>query len=87
VISAWNQATLELQYVGRRLTVAGERLSDYLKTNLILRMKEAALGTDATIRVNNVFDISYEDAVSTEYLQTKIRQDGRNFVLALTHRF
>ena len=87
VVSAWNQATLELQYVGRRLTVADERLSDYLKTNLILRMKEAALRTDVTIRVNNVFDISYEDAVSTEYLQTKIRQDGRNFVLALTHRF
>jgi outer membrane receptor protein involved in Fe transport len=40
-----------------------------------------------TVRVNNVFDISYEDAVSTEFLQTRIRQDGRTFVLALTHRF
>ena len=87
VLSAWNQVTAELQYVGRRLTAADEWLGDYLKTNLILRMREAALRTDVTVRVNNVFDISYEDAVSTEFLQTRIRQDGRNFVLALTHTF
>jgi iron complex outermembrane receptor protein len=87
VRSAGNQATLELQYVGRRLTVADEWLTDYLKTNLSLRAREAVFRTDVTVRVNNVFDISYEDAVSTEFLQTRIRQDGRTFVLALTHRF
>ncbi len=87
VKSAWNQATLELQYVGKRLTFADAWLSDYLKTNLILSLKEAAFRTDVTLRVNNVFDISYEDAVSTEYLQTKIRQDGRAFVLALSRGF
>ena len=87
VLSARNQVTTELQYVGRRLTVADERLSDYLKTNLILRVREATFRTDVMVRVNNVFDVSYEDAVSTEFLQTKIRQDGRNFVLALTHTF
>jgi len=87
VLSAWNQATLELQYVGERLTFADEWLSGYLKTNMILNVEQAAFRTDLTIRVNNVFDVAYEDAVSTEYLQTKISQDGRTFVLALTHRF
>jgi len=78
--------TTELQYVGERVTVVGERLGDYLKTNAVFHAREVVPRVDVTARINNLFDIQYEDACSTEFLQTKLPQDGRSFVLKLTYR-
>ncbi|MCX5799959.1 MAG: TonB-dependent receptor [Candidatus Eisenbacteria bacterium] len=86
ILSGNEYVSAEVRYVGKRFTTSREELDPYVSTNLILFMKDLLPHIEITAKVNNVFDVSYEDPCSTEYFQTRIPQDGRSFFLKLTYR-
>jgi iron complex outermembrane receptor protein len=86
LLSKKNYLSAEVRYVGKRLTTSREELDSYISTNLILFVSELLPHMEITAKLNNVFDVSYKDPCSTEYLQTKLPQDGRGFFLKLTYR-
>lgn len=82
--------TGEVQYIGKRLTVSEEEeewLDPYLVTNLILFSRGLLPNLEITAKVNNLFDKSYADPCSTEFKQTKIPQNRRNFLLKIGCKF
>lgn len=81
--------TGEVRYTGKRLTVSEEEewLSSYLVTNLILFSQKLLPNMEITVKINNLFNESYADPCSTEFEQTKIPQDRRNFLLKVGYKF
>lgn len=77
----------ELQYVGPRLTLAGNRTKDVVLANLTLFSHDLIKGLDASASVYNLFDTSYGDPGAAEHVQDTIQQDGINFRFKLTYRF
>lgn len=80
--------TTEFQYMGKRLTVKeGEWLDSYLSTNLILFNNNLRPDMEVTLKVNNLFNESYADPASDSYKQTRIPQNGRNYLLKIGYKF
>lgn len=81
--------TGEVQYTGERLTVSEEKewLDSYLMTNLILFSQKLLPNMEITAKINNLFNESYADPCSTEFEQTKIPQNRRNFLLKAGYKF
>ncbi|MEW5767311.1 MAG: TonB-dependent receptor [bacterium] len=80
--------TGEVQYMGKRLTVSEEEewLSPYLVTNFSLFSRGLLPNMEITAKVNNLFNESYADPCSTEFKQTKIPQNRRNFLLKVGYK-
>lgn len=85
-LSAGNYLSSEVRYVGRRMMTNREWLRSYALMDVVLFMKELIPHFEITAKVNNLFDTSYEDPCSTEYLQTRLPGDRRGFFLKLTYR-
>jgi outer membrane receptor for ferrienterochelin and colicins len=79
--------TLEEQYVGRLLTLAGDEAGDYFLTNLTLYCPEVFKHFDFSGSVYNLFNHGYYFPGSDEHLQDRIRQDGISFRAKLVYRF
>lgn len=80
-------AGLELQYVGKRRTLAGGKTDDFVLANFTLFARELAKGLEFSASVYNLFDVEYADPASTEHPQDAIGQDGLGFRIKLTYRF
>lgn len=79
--------SLEEQYTGERLTVAGNRAQDFLISNLTLFGRNVVEGLDLTFGVRNLLDENYADPGSEEHLQDTLCQDGRTWFAKATYGF
>lgn len=77
---------IEGQFVGERLTLAGEPLSGFFVPNVILTSPQARR-VSFTFGVYNVFDHAYSDPGAEEHLQQAIPQDGRSALARVRVRF
>jgi outer membrane receptor for ferrienterochelin and colicins len=77
---------IEGQYVGERLTLAGQPLSGFFVPNVILTSPQARR-VAFTFGIYNVFDHAYSDPGAEEHLQQAIPQDGRSALARLRVRF
>jgi outer membrane receptor for ferrienterochelin and colicins len=77
----------EMQYLGRRLTLADNYTDPSFVTNLTFYAKEIGKGMDVSMSIYNLFDEKYTSVGGPEHLQDEIPQDGRSFLFQLTYRF
>lgn len=80
-------ASLDLQGMSARQTVAGARVGAYWLANATLFSRELAKGLDLSVSVYNLLDRHYRDPVSPDFTQDSIPQDGRTFRVKLGYRF
>ena len=80
-------AGIELQYTGKRKTLAGNYAGDFFMTNLTLFSQKLAKGLEVSGSVYNIFDKKYGDPGGSEHRQDVIGQDGRNFRFKITYAF
>lgn len=78
---------MELQYIGRRKTLAGRYAGGYAVANLTLISQKLAHGLEISASLYNLFDRRYVDPGRPEHLQDVILQDGRNFRVKLSYLF
>jgi iron complex outermembrane receptor protein len=80
-------AGLEGQYMGRRLTLAGNSLGGFGVMNATLLGHALGKHLDLSASLYNLLDKKYSDPGRPEDVQDAIQQDGRNFRIKLTGRF
>ncbi|MGH9500434.1 MAG: TonB-dependent receptor plug domain-containing protein [Terriglobales bacterium] len=80
-------AGLDAQFLGRRLTVAGNSLSSYQVFNFTLLGHGLGKHLDAAASVYNLLDKKYFDPGRPEDPEDAIQQDGRSFRVKITGRF
>lgn len=77
----------EVQYVGRRKSLAHEEVGQYAVVNATLFAREVAKGLELSASVYNLLDKRYSDPGGPEHVQDELEQDGLSFRLKLTYRF
>ncbi|HWR90237.1 MAG TPA: TonB-dependent receptor, partial [Dissulfurispiraceae bacterium] len=80
-------AGLEVQYTGKRKTLAGNYVDDFFVTNVTLFSQKIVKGLEVSASIYNLFDKKYHDPASTEHRMDSIEQDGRNYRIKLTYAF
>jgi outer membrane receptor for ferrienterochelin and colicins len=80
-------AALEAQYHGRVTTLAGQRVDDFVVTNLSLTARQIVKGWEATLSAYNLFDTRYSYPGGEDHLQDVLPQEGRSVRLKLTYSF
>lgn len=80
-------AGLELLHTGRRPTLDGGSLPPVTLTNLTISGSGWVRDLEFSASVYNLFDRSYADPVSEEFVQRAIEQDGRTYRVKLGYRF
>lgn len=79
---------LEVRYMSRRQTLAGDHVGGFLTTNLTLFSHNLVKGLEVSGSVYNLFDKRYADpAGSQDFKEDTIQQDGRLFRLKITYNF
>ena len=78
---------IELQYMGSRRTLAGNRTSDHLITNLTLFSQKWIRGLECSLSLYNLFDQRYDDPASSDHAMETIRQDGFGWRFKAVYRF
>lgn len=81
------QSGFEVQYVGRRLSNAGNQLGGYSIANLTLYSDSLMKNTSISTSIKNLFDRHYSTPAPTFYRPDSFSQDGRTFWLQLSHDF
>jgi len=80
-------ASLNVQYVSRRRTEAGDYAGAYALPNFTLYSKKVLKGWEASASLYNAFNRIYGDPASVAHQEDVIFQNGRNFRLKFTYRF
>jgi outer membrane receptor for ferrienterochelin and colicins len=80
-------ASVEGQFLGRRLTLLQDSLSSYQVCNLTLLGHTVGKHLDVAASVWNVLDKKYFDPGRPEDPEDAIQQDGRSFRIKITGRF
>lgn len=80
-------AGLELQYVGERRTLGGDKTDAYWVANVSLTAANIAKGLDLSVSIYNLFDEEYFDPGAAEHTQDQIEQEGLAFGVKLTWKF
>jgi len=78
---------IELQYLGSRTTLAGNRVSDQLITNLTLFSQKWIRGLECSLSLYNLFDRRYDDPASSDHAMDTIRQDGFGWRFKAVYNF
>ena len=78
---------IELQYLGNRRTLAGNRTGDHLITNLTLFSQKWVKGLECSLSLYNLFDQRYDDPASSDHAMDTIRQDGFGWRFKAVYRF
>jgi iron complex outermembrane receptor protein len=78
---------IELQYLGSRTTLAGNRADDQLITNLTLFSQTWIKGLECSLSLYNLFDRRYDDPASSDHAMDTIRQDGFSWRFKALYRF
>jgi len=81
---------VEVRYESGRRTIAGPSTNAFTRTDFNVGYTPSSLssmrwlrGADLSLRVTNVFDISYATPGGVEHRQNAIKQDGRTFLFRL----
>lgn len=77
----------EVQYMGSRLTLAGNRTRAVATANLTITARDLVQGLEASFSLYNLFDARYGDPGSSEHRQDSITQDGLSFRGKLSYKF
>ena len=80
-------ASMNVQYVGRRCTLAGNYVGAYVVPNLTLFSQKALKGWEASVTLYNFFDKRFGDPGGEEHQQDVVYQDGRTFRVKFGYRF
>lgn len=80
-------ASMNLQYVSRRETLAGNYAGAYVVPNFTLLSQGTVKGWDISASLYNAFDEIYGDPASVAHQEDIIPQDGRQFRLKFTYHF
>ena len=80
-------ASMNVQYVSKRRTLAGNYAGAYLLPNLTLFSQKAVKGWEVSASVYNIFGDRYGDPGAEEHRQDIIFQDGRGFRLKVGYHF
>jgi iron complex outermembrane receptor protein len=80
-------ASMNVQYVSKRRTLAGNYAGAYVVPNLTLFSLKALKGWEVSASIYNIFDERYGDPGSQEHWQDIIFQDGRSFRIKVGYRF
>jgi len=78
---------LEVLGLSSRLTGSGGTVGGYSLVNVTLLSLDIVKGLEASASIYNLFDQHYSDPVSSDFRQSSIAQDGRDFRIKLTCRF
>jgi hypothetical protein len=79
------QGALELQYMSKRRTLAGDFADGHVVTNLNF-LTRVFRPVEVVASVYNLLDVDYGDPGAEEHTQDILRRDGRTFRLAMTYR-
>lgn len=80
-------ASIEKQFLGRRLTLLQDSLSSYQVFNLTLLGRTLGRHLDLSTSIYNLFDKKYSDPGRPEDPEDAIPQDGRSLRAKITGRF
>jgi outer membrane receptor for ferrienterochelin and colicins len=80
-------ASMDLQYVSKRRTEAGDYAGSYLLPNFTLYSKKVLKGWEASASLYNAFSRIYGDPASVAHPEDVIFQNGRNFRLKFTYHY
>jgi outer membrane receptor for ferrienterochelin and colicins len=80
-------ASMDLQYVSRRRTLAGDFAGAHAVPNFTPHSPNALRRWEFSASIYNAFDKLYGDPASVAHLQDIIYQDGRNYRLKFTYHF
>ena len=80
-------ASMDLQYVSKRATLAGNYTGAYVVPNFTLFSRNVIRGWEISASIYNVFNQQYGDPGSAAHIQDILFQDGRNFRIKIGYRF
>jgi outer membrane receptor for ferrienterochelin and colicins len=80
-------ASMDLQYVSQRATLAGKNAAAYVVPNLTLFSRNLLKGWEFSASLYNVFDHKYADPAGNGLAENVLFQDGRNFRIKAGYRF
>jgi len=80
-------ASMDLQYVSRRATLAGPYTAAYIVPNFTLFRSSASDRWELSASLYNAFDQRYADPVGNGLAEQEIIQDGRTFRIKVGYRF
>jgi iron complex outermembrane receptor protein len=80
-------ASMDLQYVSRRATLAGPYTGAYVVPNFTLFTRSASDNWEISASLYNAFDQRYADPVGHGFAQNIIVQDGRTFRIKIGYKF
>jgi iron complex outermembrane receptor protein len=78
--------TVHVQGMSDRSTVQGNTAHGFVIAHFTMFGRELVRNLEISASVQNVFDRTYSDPVSDDFVQDTIEQDGRTFRFKLTHR-
>lgn len=78
---------VEVQYTGKRKTLAGNESNDFFITNLTLWSGNFLKGLEVSASIYNLFNRKYSDPGAAEHRQDLISQDGTNFRFKITYTY
>lgn len=87
IVASKTFASLELHYMGGRVSSSGTPISDYAVANLSFLARDLAPGLDLSASLYNLFNTRYFDSGGPQHVQSRIEQDGISFLVKLTYRF
>ena len=77
----------QCRYMSKRIDRNGGEVGDNLVSDINIEIKNLVRNMTISMGVYNIFDETYFDPVSTDHVQTAIRQDGRNYRLKIDYLF
>jgi iron complex outermembrane receptor protein len=80
-------ASMDLQYLSKRETLAGQYTGAYAVTNLTLFTRNVFKGWEVSANLFNAFNQKYADPTGNGLLEDSILQDGRTFRIKIGYLF
>ena len=80
-------ASMDLQYVGRRVTLAGQDSGAYVVPNFTLFARDISKKWEFSASLYNAFNQKYADPSGNGLVENIIVQDGRSFRIKVGYRF
>ena len=80
-------ASVDLQYLSKRETLAGQYAGAYTVTNFTLFSRRVIKGWEASASLYNAFNVRYADPAGNGLAEDVIFQNGRNFRIKVGYRY
>ena len=80
-------ASMDLQYVGERVTLTGQYSGAYVVPNFTLFARDISKRREFSASLYNAFNRKYADPSGNGLVENTIVQDGRSFRIKIGYRF